>query len=282
MNIKYNYGFLDEDSKKEIRRATLKALAIPGYQVPFASRELPIGRGWGTGGLQLTLALIGKNDILKVIDQGYDESVNAINLKRLITKCTDVETTTDSEKATLIQTRHRIPEVKMREDQILILQVPIPEPLRELERSEGETKKLHADAEYSGAWLSLYEDIIKFEKITHGADYPTLINDRYMMSPSPIPRYDNEKLHMSETTYIFGVGREKKIYALPPYTKVISLAFEDFPFEVESFNGKSCKLCGAKDVYLDEVFSQNTTEIFYQCSDTGYCNKRRGLVQNER
>ncbi|MGL5623705.1 alpha-D-ribose 1-methylphosphonate 5-phosphate C-P-lyase PhnJ, partial [Cetobacterium sp.] len=31
MSVKYNYGFLDEDSKKEIRRATLKALAIPGY-----------------------------------------------------------------------------------------------------------------------------------------------------------------------------------------------------------------------------------------------------------
>lgn len=83
MAIKYNYGFLDEDSKKEIRRATLKALAIPGYQVPFASRELPIGRGWGTGGLQLTLSLIGKADILKVIDQGNDESVNAVNLKNL-------------------------------------------------------------------------------------------------------------------------------------------------------------------------------------------------------
>ena len=29
--------------------------AIPGFQVPFASRELPIFYGWGTGGLQITL-----------------------------------------------------------------------------------------------------------------------------------------------------------------------------------------------------------------------------------
>lgn len=31
-----------------------------------------------------------------------------------------------------------------------------------------------------------------------------------MMSPSPIPRYDNSKLNMSEATYLFGAGREKK------------------------------------------------------------------------
>ena len=276
MAIKYNYGFLDEDSKKEIRRATLKALAIPGYQVPFASRELPIGRGWGTGGLQLTLSLIGKSDILKVIDQGNDESVNAVNLKKFIAGCSDVEVTTDSEKATLIQTRHRIPEIPMRGDQILILQVPTPEPLREIEPSEAETKKLHADFEYSGVWLSLYEDIIKFKEITHGADYPVMVEGRYIMSPSPIPRYDNNKLNMSETTYLFGAGREKKIYALPPYTKVVSLGFDDFPFEVENFEGKKCRLCGATHVYLDEIHDQETGEVYYQCSDTGYCNKRRG------
>ena len=41
----YNFAFLDEGSKREIRRSILKAVAIPGYQVPFGSRELPIGRG---------------------------------------------------------------------------------------------------------------------------------------------------------------------------------------------------------------------------------------------
>ena len=47
----YNFAFLDENTKREIRRKLLKAVAIPGYQVPFASPELPIARGWGTGGL---------------------------------------------------------------------------------------------------------------------------------------------------------------------------------------------------------------------------------------
>ena len=38
----YNFAFFDEGSKREVRRAILKAVAIPGYQVPFASREMPI------------------------------------------------------------------------------------------------------------------------------------------------------------------------------------------------------------------------------------------------
>lgn len=92
----YNYAFLDEGSKREIRRKTLKAVCIPGYQVPFASRELPIARGWGTGGLQLTLALLGPDDCVKVIDQGSDDSVNAVSIRKLIRHTTAVVTTEDT------------------------------------------------------------------------------------------------------------------------------------------------------------------------------------------
>lgn len=120
MNPEYNFAFLDEGSKREIRRSILKAVAVPGYQVPFGSRELPIGRGWGTGGIQLTLSLIGTRDVLKVIDQGSDDSVNAVNIKKFINLCSDVATTTDSTEATLIQTRHRIPEEPLRNDQLLV------------------------------------------------------------------------------------------------------------------------------------------------------------------
>ena len=54
----YNFAYLDEQTKRMIRRAILKALAIPGYQVPFASREMPMPYGWGTGGVQLTAACL--------------------------------------------------------------------------------------------------------------------------------------------------------------------------------------------------------------------------------
>ncbi|MDP4090419.1 MAG: alpha-D-ribose 1-methylphosphonate 5-phosphate C-P-lyase PhnJ, partial [Bacillota bacterium] len=198
MKINYNFAFFDEGSKREIRRASLKAVAIPGYQVPFASREMPIGRGWGTGGLQLTLSLIGKEDILKVIDQGSDESVNAVNMKKLINKTTGVEVTEATEMATIIQSRHRIPEVPLKEDQILVLQVPIPEPLRAVEPSEYATKRLHAESEYSGAWLMLFEQIMKYGNMSTGADHPVAVNNRYVMAPSPIPRFDNPKMDHSK------------------------------------------------------------------------------------
>ncbi|MGL4798249.1 MAG: alpha-D-ribose 1-methylphosphonate 5-phosphate C-P-lyase PhnJ [Cellulosilyticaceae bacterium] len=271
MQISYNFAFFDEGSKREIRRATLKAVAIPGYQVPFASREMPIGRGWGTGGLQLTLSLVGKDDVLKVIDQGSDESINAVNIKKLIVKTTGVEITDATREATLIQSRHRIPEVPLQEGQVLVLQVPTPEPLREVEPSEYVTKRLHAENEYSGAWLMLFEQIVKFGNMATGADHPVVVEDRYVMAPSPIPRYDNPKLHQSEALILLGAGREKKIYAVPPYTKIVSMAFDDYPFEREVFKGKKCRLCGATQTFLDELVDEQTGEVYYQCNDTSYC-----------
>lgn len=274
-NTEYNYAFLDEGSKREIRRSILKAVAIPGYQVPFGSRELPIGRGWGTGGIQLTLSLIGPEDTLKVIDQGSDESVNAVNIKKFVRMCTDVKTTIDSREASIVQSRHRIPEIPMRNDQILVLQVPIPEPLRIVEPKEEVTKKMHAEKDYAPIWLQLYESIIKYNKVTIASDYPCMVEDRYIMNPSPIPKFDNPKLHDSECLYLLGAGREKKIYAIPPHTKVESLAFDDVPFEIEHFEGKKCRLCGSTNTYLDELFDSATGERVYQCSDTSYCKEVR-------
>ena len=267
----YNFAFLDEGSKREIRRATIKAVAIPGYQVPFASREMPIGRGWGTGGLQLTLSLIGTKDVIKVIDQGADESVNAVNIKKLINKTTGVRETSKTEEATIIQSRHRVPEKSLEENQILVLQVPTPEPLRVIEPSEFKTKRLHADGEYSGAWLMLFEQIVRYKQMTTGADHPVLVDGRYVMAPSPIPKYDNNKLSENKALILLGAGREKKIYAIPPYTKVKSLDFDDYKFKIENFGDKKCRLCGTSGVYFDEIFDSSNGERYYQCNDSGNC-----------
>lgn len=272
--LDYNFAFLDEVSKREIRRKTLKAVAIPGYQVPFGSRELPVARGWGTGGIQITLSIILPEDILKVIDQGCDGSVNAVNIKRFVNVVTGVKITTDTREATLIQTRHRIPEEPMTDKQILVLQVPYPEALREVEPSEAVTRRMHAEADYSRMWLFLYEDIVKFDEITIGYRYPVTVNERYIMDPSPIPRWDIPKLHMSDTLFLFGAGREKRIYAIPPHTPVVPLEFEDYRFRVEDFKGRACERCGATDAYLDEIIDDISGRRLWFCSDTGYCDRR--------
>lgn len=272
----YPFGFMDEGAKREVRRSILKAIAIPGYQVPYGSREMPIARGWGTGGIQITLSLILPDDVLKVIDQGCDGSVNAVNIKKFIQAVANVDITTDTRKASVIQTRHRIPEEPMTAGQILVLQVPYPEALREVEPSEAETRRMHAEADYSRMWLFLYEDIVKYGEISISYRYPVTVNGRYIMDPSPIPRWDVPKLHMAETLYLFGAGREKRIYAIPPHTRVEPLEFEDHTFRVEDFSGKVCARCGADDTFMDEIIDNEAGERLYYCSDSGYCDKRYG------
>ena len=274
MRRNYNFAFLDEGSKREIRRAILKGVAIPGYQVPFASREMPIGRGWGTGGLQITLSCIGPDDVLKVIDQGSDASVNAVSIRGLVQQTTGVDTTVRTQDATLIQSRHRIPDRPLRRDQLLVLQVPTPEPLRTYEPRETVTKRLHAEAEYTGAYLELFEQVVRYGTTTTGADHPVMVNDRYVMAPSPIPRFDNHKLCDAENLTLLGAGREKKIYAVPPYTKVESLAFEDHPFVTEEFDGACCCICGATDTFLTQTVDPATGENVWMCSDTDACSQR--------
>ncbi len=282
---RYSWAFLDESAKREIRRRMLKAIAIPGCQVPFGSREMPIARGWGTGGLQLTLALIGPGDVLKVIDQGSDDSVNAVNIKKFVQRVTGVAVTTDTRRATLIQTRHRIPEERLDSGQVLIFQVPIPEPLRLVEPSERETRRMHAEADYSRMWLYLYEDIVRYGEITVGARYPVMVNGRYLMDPSPIPRWDLPRLDRAENLFLFCAGREKRIYAVPPHTAVEPLSFEDFAFRVEDFAGRRCRRCGSSASYLDEVLDDATGGRSWVCSDTSFCEKRRrgaGPAEGER
>ncbi|MDP2733930.1 MAG: alpha-D-ribose 1-methylphosphonate 5-phosphate C-P-lyase PhnJ, partial [Hoeflea sp.] len=214
----YNFAYLDEQTKRMIRRAILKGIAIPGYQVPFASREMPMPYGWGTGGVQVTAAIIGRDDVLKVIDQGADDTTNAVSIRAFFAKTAGVATTTATPDATIIQTRHRIPETPLHAGQVLVYQVPIPEPLRFLEPRETETRKMHALEEYGLMHVKLYEDIARNGRIATTYAYPVKVEGRYVMDPSPTPKFDNPKMHQSEALQLFGAGREKRIYAVPPHT----------------------------------------------------------------
>lgn len=270
----YNYAYLDEHTKREVRRAVLKAIAIPGHQVPFASRPMPLARGWGTGGIQTSLSLLGPSDTFKVIDQGSDESVNAANIRRLARRTADVATTTDTTEADVIQTRHRIPEEVLGEDQILVLQVPITDPLRTVDPSDAANRRRHAHKNYGKMWVRLYENVVEHGEIQIASRYPVMVADRYLMDPSPIPRWDVPKLDDADTLFLFAAGREARIYAVPPHTAVEPLSFEDRPFQVERFDG-SCRACGATDTYLTEVETDDGERLFV-CNDTSFCAKRQG------
>src|SRR5262249_33497769 len=110
-------------------------------------------------------------------------------------------------------------------------------------------------------------------QIATGYDYPVIVNGRYLMRPSPIPRFDNPKLDRSPALMLFGAGREKRIYAVPPYTSVKSLDFEDYPFRIESWS-ECCALCGSRPSFLDDVVVDDNGQRMFVCSDTDYCARR--------
>jgi alpha-D-ribose 1-methylphosphonate 5-phosphate C-P lyase len=134
---------------------------------------------------------------------------------------------------------------------------------------------MHAIADYGGMHVKLYEEITRFGRVALSYDYPVMVNGRYLMSPSPIPAFDNPKLDMSPALQLFGAGREKRIYALPPYTRVRPLDFEDHPFNPGRADA-ACTLCGATDSYLDEIIADDQGAKIFVCSDTDYCDTRRG------
>lgn len=194
-------------------------------------------------------------------------------MRSLVSRMAGVETTLDARDATIIQTRHRIPEEPLREDQTLVFQVPIPEPLERVEPRYSRARRMHAERDYSRMWLYLYESIAAHGEISVGARYPVLVNGTYLMDPSPIPRWDVPKLDRAPYLSLFGAGREKRIYAVPPHTAVEPLEFEDYRFQVERFP-EACRRCGSADTFLDELTDERSGETYYACSDTSFCERR--------
>ena len=277
----YNFAYLDEQTKRMIRRAILKGVAVPGYQVPFASREMPMPYGWGTGGVQVTAACLTPDDTLKVIDQGADDTTNAVSIRKFFQRTAGVAVTEHTAEATIIQTRHRIPERPLTAGQILVYQVPIPEPLRFLEPRETETRRMHALEDYGLMHVKLYEDIARNGAIATSYAYPVKVEGRYVMDPSPIPKFDNPKLSDSPALQLFGAGREQRIYAIPPFTQVVSLDFQDYPFEA-SKAPHPCDLCGDDGSYLDEVITDDQGGRMFVCSDTDHCAERQAAGHRGR
>lgn len=273
-----SYGFLDASAKREMRRKMLKAIAVPGCQMPYASREVPMARGWGTGGLQVTLTLVNPKSVVKVIDQGADDSVNAASIRKFVSRVSGAGETWDTCDATIIQSRHRIPEEVMEDNQILVLQVPNPEPLRPVEPNMSIAREMHADADYGRLWLVLYEELVRSGRIMQGASYPALVNGRHVMTPSPIPRWDVPKLNMAKHLTFLSAGREKRIYAVPPYTKVEPLVFSDVPYQVEDHAKLTCHRSGLEGFFMNEIPQDNGGSLF-EVSDSHFGIK--ALQQSE-
>ena len=102
-----------------------------------------------------------------------------------------------------------------------------------------------------------------------------MVVGRYLMSPSPIPKRDNARLDNSPAIQIFGAARERRLYALPPYTRVESIAFEDVPFDPGyPSDGRRCVICGCTTSHLDHLLLKDDGTSEWVCSDTECCAER--------
>jgi alpha-D-ribose 1-methylphosphonate 5-phosphate C-P lyase len=185
----------------------------------------------------------------------------------------DVATTTHTEDATIIQTRHRMPETPLSDGQILVFQVPIPEPLRLLEPRETETRKMHALEEYGVMHVKLYEDIARHGRIATTYNYPVMVNGRYIMSPSPIPKFDNPKMTAA-----------RRCSCSAPAARSASTPCRPHAGEEPRFRGPS-----VRDRDLERVLRavrlqgklprrddrRRRGKRLFVCSDTDYCESRR-------
>jgi alpha-D-ribose 1-methylphosphonate 5-phosphate C-P lyase len=167
---------------------------------------MPMPYGWGTGGVQVTAAIIGSRRCAQGDRPGCRRHHQRGLDPGVLRQDRRVATTTSTPEATIIQTRHRIPETPLTEGQVLVYQVPIPEPLRFLEPRETETRKMHALEEYGLMHVKLYEDIARNGHIATTYAYPVKVEGRYVMDPSPTPKFDNPKMHQSEALQLFGAG----------------------------------------------------------------------------
>ena len=79
---------------------------------------------------------------------------------------------------------------------------------------------------------------------------------------------------MSPALQLFGAGREQRIYALPPFTRWSAWISRTIRSRCRRFD-KPCALCGAEDVYLDEVILDDRGGRMFVCSDTDHCEERR-------
>ncbi len=97
--------------------------------------------------------------------------------------------------------------------------------------------------------VKLYEDVAPTSVVSPSLRLSGEGERALRNEPSPIPKFDNPKMDMMPALQLFGAGREKRIYAVPPFTRVESLDFDDRPFTVQQWD-EPCAVCGSTHSYL--------------------------------
>ena len=120
--------------------------------------------------------------------------------------------------------------------------------------------------------VKLYEDIARF-----GVSQPHAYLCAWMiatMDPSPIPKFDNSKMDEMEAATVCA-GREKRIYAIPPYTRFkLILMTTHLRFSAGTIAVRSVVLPIPSLIVMDDDGNH-----MFVCSDTDFCQQQ--VVKNE-
>ena len=279
----YNFAYLDEQTKRMIRRAILKAIAIPGYQVPFASREMPMPYGWGTGGVQVTAAILGPDDVLKVIDQGSDDTTNAISIRKFFGKTAGVATTTATADATVIQTRHRIPEAPLHARAGAGLSgadpgaAALPRAARDRDAAHACARRIRPDARQAVRGhraLRPYRDLLRLSGEGERAlcDGPVADAEIRQSEDGQLPgaatvRRRPREAHLRDPA------------ATPRWCRSTSRIIRSRA----TGSTRPARCAAPSNSYLDEIVTDDKGGRMFVCSDTDYCETRqRGRPSRQR
>ncbi len=132
----------------------------------------------GPAGIQVTASVLGADDVLKVIDQGADDTTNAVSIRRFFARTAGVQTTTrtrggdrdpdaapDPRAAAPARTRSSSTRCRSRS--------------RCASSSRAGRKRggCMALAEYGLMHVKLYEDITRYGHVSISYDYPVMVNE---------------------------------------------------------------------------------------------------------
>ena len=124
--------------------------------------------------------------------------------------------------------------------------------------------------------VKLYEDIARHGHIATTYAYPVKVEGRYVMDPSPTPKFDNPKMHMSRGAAAVRRRPREAHLRRAALHRGGEPRFRGPSLRDPDTSTSPARSAAPSSVYLDEVILDDRGGRMFVCSDTDHCEERRG------